>query len=1032
VLKSAVNAVEDSVSMKLVLANSLVKVGGINFDARTNSKIVQTLLSELDENAMRAFVDNIVLQFIYPDSVINGDEADAVAPEVQDPIDAHVMQQLKQTQIDNNRISSLECLFSLAKNQNLQCAKSYVLPLVTGLLFIAGFIDCSSKENTLGRRIQAVNEWINVAADGHINNDKTAKKRKSSVDLTNESGFRKLLVKALTTTFSPLTADDDQKLGSKKKLKESKESDMAVFLPFSESVIRFSERKLLGLFTDCSQTVAFVQSSTTGLPDKTGPVSSGAVASLLDGLPSVLDECLAFADILLQNGFSLSARLGGEDGDLDADRENELLAELKGCVSASVLCVNHIEHTLKSKDKSSKSEGLSPKCLVALKQLLGNSVFHVLASKAVEPKVRYCYYCIKMSDRSLREQAITAMIGTIDALLAGQITMAVPVDNETDDEDNADDDSDDAQEEESVQCLLLDVCIDILSNVQTNIAGASASVQQQANTHIKGIRDSVRTVFSCLSAECGDVSCVFAVVDAVTQGCDPEDSATNEGDEEGNEEDDMETNDAEAGANNKDVKINADQLMSLLTGEEDDISPAADEEVLTAEKPIERRQKPEKQNQRATKSPAISSEPNDKDSASDDSGNHDEEIDIEGWVQQDNALSKMLSLKNSSRKSGIIEAIRIQTNNRSRLLDILEVCLHNSNSSVTGHAVTYALRKLCICLKYVCTSKIVQSISEGVSFASRLMSFIQTKVCQRKFKNFSSLGQPRSSSIDKTKVEGENEDAFEDELEEFRATMTLVVSLCRHIHAGIRECAQACFGALLKSSLWIFANQRQLSDADQVDADRIEQVMAATMSPVIGIINELIDRKHTKLNVQMIDNLLSRFPHVLLLNSHVLHALLRGCVASKSVFMCLHATQSSLVGIKNLVTHGLVPENASAESSCLHISTKDLSLNVFSSLQTLLHHINSTLQSCAGTESVQSRGNAESLKRRVTDFILAGKDAALIIKSVMKSGKVRFILMFYFTASLLPRICIHVSVVGTNSHLLSVVGRCGRELGTNP
>jgi hypothetical protein len=580
----------------------------------------------------------------------------------------------------------------------------------------------------------------------------------------------------------------------------------------------------------------------------------------------------------------------------------------------------------------------------------------------------------------------------VEALLDGETDMSVQSD--AGDDEDEDDQEETEDEKESVQCVLLDVCVDILSNVQTNDP-EQAATQSHANTHIKGIRDAVRNVFACLAAERGDVAVVYAIVDALADGCDQTDETGGADGEDMEEdgEDDGAGEEAEAAHKQKDVKISPDQLMSLLTGEEDEIKVDEKEDEKQATKPKKAKAGT------AQKSSVKPSDDKMIDEADDDSNQEetdeaddsdDGSVNIEEWARQDQALNRMLALKHQSRKSGFLEALRIQTNNRSRVLDILEVCLHSANDAITGHALTYTLRKVCLCLKYVCTSKVIQSLSEGVAFASRLMNFMQTKLCARKFRNFASLTKQESAED----AEGE-ETGFEEELTEYTQTMELIVTLCRHPHAGIRECAQTCFGSLLKSALWLLTNTQGNSQAPvtDIDADKLEQVMEAVMTPIIDITNELIDRKHTKLNISLIDNLLNRFPHILVLNSHLLHHLLRGCVSSKSVFMCLHCVQSSMLAIKNMCTHGLL-SSAGTKNQINSVSLQDLCSNIFSSVQTLLQHINATLKQC-----LQNDSSKESLRRRAADFILAGKDVLLTVKLIAKSNKVSMELL------LSPRSC---------------------------
>jgi hypothetical protein len=394
-LKSIGKAVEDSTPMKLLLATALVHVGGINFDARSNMKIVQTLLSELDSASMCIFVDNVVREFVHPAAPVVDDAQ--IQENNAENLEAHSLAAFKLSQQENNRISSLECLFALAKNQSLACSHTYVLPMLCSLLCVVGFVDVNdphARERASSIRDVLVTWTSKPVANTQTEDKSGKKKRKASADLTNDvSDFRALMVKAFNALFGTGEGipDSSSKSKDKRAKKQSKEeSQSQERVPYRAGVVQLARRKLLGLLSEFSNVVAEPAASSSAESQK-GEEGSSVVSGVLTGAASVLDEIASFFNCLAKNGIqlTLSREMRDESGNEVQPEEDSLSAD---CMSSVVSCISKAQELLRRSAGASKdSTRLSSKCLLALKQLLVVASFQVFASSAsVGPKVRIC------------------------------------------------------------------------------------------------------------------------------------------------------------------------------------------------------------------------------------------------------------------------------------------------------------------------------------------------------------------------------------------------------------------------------------------------------------------------------------------------------------------------------------------------------------------------------------------------------------------------------------------------------------------
>ncbi len=191
--------------------------------------------------------------------------------------------------------------------------------------------------------------------------------------------------------------------------------------------------------------------------------------------------------------------------------------------------------------------------------------------------------------------------------------------------------------------------------------------------------------------------------------------------------------------------------------------------------------------------------------AHDDEGDSDldeEEKDALLHIEEaDEALVKMMKLRQETRKKGIMNMKKQQFLLRSRLLDILEVCIHRlKNSSILFSFFQPLVKAYQSCM----SSSLIQEISEGVAYTKRLSQLVLQEYCKKKI-HLTDLKEDNSE-------EGEGEVVVEEFLEEIQDLLLIFTKLLVSKSLELKAFGQETFYFFVKI---ILTNQENLKNNDK-------------------------------------------------------------------------------------------------------------------------------------------------------------------------------------------------------------------------
>lgn len=192
--------------------------------------------------------------------------------------------------------------------------------------------------------------------------------------------------------------------------------------------------------------------------------------------------------------------------------------------------------------------------------------------------------------------------------------------------------------------------------------------------------------------------------------------------------------------------------------------------------------------------------------AHDDEGDSDldeEEKDALLHIEEaDEALVKMMKLRQETRKKGIMNMKKQQFLLRSRLLDILEVCIHRlKNSSILFSFFQPLVKAYQSCM----SSSLIQEISEGVAYTKRLSQLVLQEYCKKKI-HLTDLKENNNSDDE------EGEVVVEEFLEEIQDLLLIFTKLLVSKSLELKAFGQETFYFFVKI---ILTNQENLKNNDK-------------------------------------------------------------------------------------------------------------------------------------------------------------------------------------------------------------------------
>ena len=175
----------------------------------------------------------------------------------------------------------------------------------------------------------------------------------------------------------------------------------------------------------------------------------------------------------------------------------------------------------------------------------------------------------------------------------------------------------------------------------------------------------------------------------------------------------------------------------------------------------------------------------------------------------------------------------------------------------------YTIHKCLVAYRHAVTSKQLQSFNEGGTFAQRLKALLDNKISAKKFKVFSTafvpVAEDEGDEVEEVEDEVEQSRRRDPELKELQDCAQVIITHLKHTVPVVRQAALGCLIVLIRSALHVCGTTHDTA----VPTLSSERVIAATslLSDIaVGVITELVNKKHTRYTMTIVSELLNRFP----------------------------------------------------------------------------------------------------------------------------------------------------------------------------
>ena len=243
--------------------------------------------------------------------------------------------------------------------------------------------------------------------------------------------------------------------------------------------------------------------------------------------------------------------------------------------------------------------------------------------------------------------------------------------------------------------------------------------------------------------------------------------------------------------------------------------------------------------------------------------NSDDE-DSFGEVQHDesadSALAVLITLRQQSRKNGIMEAKRLQLVNRSRVIDIFEAIIARCDD---GSVLLPCFEPLMRCLRKLQTQSLTLSLQEGRDFEHRLRVLLGQRLCQKRF------------SV--TAASDEEHSRLREEVEEL---LSQLFKLLSGSVIPMRAVAAQCIATVARAVL----------------GGNSEGCRDLLVSHVQSCFTLFVSKKNSKVSSSLFDDMLSRFPSFFL--SALGGPLVEGCVSTQVAYLKAECFRLSTLLVK--------------------------------------------------------------------------------------------------------------------------------------
>ena len=691
ILEELVAAIGTKHDRLLALITILTHVGGGgNFDSRTNTNTLQNLVKSMDGETIQNYF-HLLSGIIGKPIEVNEKADNEDEEENEDTMEVEEEKKDEATSIYHHpSIDALQSMISLSKHSNLTDPNVLFLPTTSILLRLSCFT--TGKTNNY--------QTVKTEKKDKKKDKKDSKKKNSKKEVEEDTS-------ADSEVSSQLVSHSIESVQTIEKTLFDEEENENI----PEEINQFAKEHLMNYVHNSLNKLSTL--STSSNQQQKGEESKEAPSSSSAG-PNKTVEYLKDLWTIIGHLFESSLEsISSSNNSMEVDGEQEV-DELSSALLYKQMneiiqfFFNYLIHKdLLSAEKKKHTMLKFSENAVSL--LMTVFIYHLLGHE-------------------LEHEIVLELPNLLKNLLENSLTETATKSKKI--KKSQEDDDDDDEEEDPLEVRLLDLCIELLAmNNEQSLKGARDVIKRLWNN-----------IFLLLEEE--EISQQFfdVLIDSVARF---EDSAAPEGEGEGEEneddaDDDEEEEEEEEEQNKKKRKVEKskkDNKKSKKSAEAEE-DEHDDEDIMVSEEDMLDLLLTEEDGEdilmkmREGHLPEQEHPHHPGDANSD-----DEEMDAEEraallhFEGADEALVKMIKLRQESRKKGLLNMKKQQLLLKSRVLDILEVCIHRlKSSSILFSFFTPLLQGYVKCI----TSNLTQEIQEGKAFTVRLYQLIINELCKKK------------------------------------------------------------------------------------------------------------------------------------------------------------------------------------------------------------------------------------------------------------------------------------------------------------
>jgi hypothetical protein len=682
--------------------------GGSNFDSRTNSNTISSLVKAMDSKTISQYFQ-LLCSFLGKAEQLPEQVESKMDTDEEDSDNAGDEPQTKeQHTFTGASVDTLQSMISLSKHAITSDSNDLLLSTTAILLRIAAFNEGNTVDSS-------------SSASSSSNNDASKKKEDSKKDKKKKSKG--------TEEPSIVVVNRNEAVETSIQAIQAIEKSFENGFKSSEELKQFAKDHFMNFLSHClgKLTTSVHQEKKGGNKGISESTSSG------DALLLFLKNLWIIIGHFFTSKLVLTSKEGEEEKSIEQvySQTNEAIQYLSSFTSSSIATSSSAFNEKKSTVLKYCENAISFLLTIFCSQLLGNEIDSEVLLSLPSLIQQFLPYSLDIKKEEKPSSSSSKKSKKV-------------VEEE-----------DDEEEEEPLEVRFLDVCIDLFSMNNNNESSSSSS-----SSSLKGLREIIKrlwnNIFVLMDEERISQSFFDLLIESAVEFDDhmeedeinhhdqgmegEEEDSEEEAEDDADEDEEEEEEDNAKGKKRKQSLSGKDNGKKKMKSDKNNKNKKQDEDVEDEEEDIVIKEEDMLDlllteedgddllaKMKEGKLGGVHQHGDDDDD--DDEMEEEEKGELLHFADADEALIKMMKLRQENRKKGILSMKRIQCLLKSRVLDILEVFIHRSKSGNILFSFLYPLLKG---YQSAISSNLLQELQEGKAYCQRLYSLIINEFCKKK------------------------------------------------------------------------------------------------------------------------------------------------------------------------------------------------------------------------------------------------------------------------------------------------------------